>query len=116
MMSPIDSANAIAIDSEEAFEAWLETNGEPAREVVVAIFNRRSGRQTVGLVQLQEIATCYGWVDTQTKRIDDERYAIRFVPRRPQSNWSPKNRAMARRLLAEGRISPAGLAVLPSDL
>jgi hypothetical protein len=53
---------------------------------------------------------------TQTKRIDDERYAIRFVPRRPGSHWSPKNRLLARRLLEEGRIAPAGLATLPSDL
>jgi len=85
-------------------------------EVVVAIFNRASGRQTVGLVALQEVALCHGWVDTQTKRIDAERYAIRFVPRRPRSHWSEKNRAMARRLVAEGRMTRAGSATLPADL
>jgi uncharacterized protein YdeI (YjbR/CyaY-like superfamily) len=68
------------------------------------------------LAALQEVALCHGWVDTQTKRIDDERYAIRFVPRRPRSNWSPTNREMARRMLAEGRVTEAGAAVLPSDL
>jgi uncharacterized protein YdeI (YjbR/CyaY-like superfamily) len=98
------------------FEAWLEKNGQLAADVVVAIYNRRSGRQTVRLADLQEIALCYGWVDTQTKRIDSQRYAIRFVHRRPRSNWSPTNRAMARRLLGEGRIAPAGLATLPKDL
>jgi len=84
--------------------------------VVVAIFNRASGRQTVGLLALQEVALCHGWVDTQTKRIDPERYAIRFVPRRPRSRWSEKNRAMARRLAAEGRMTDAGTATLPADL
>ena len=59
---------------------------------MIAIFKRGSGRQTVGLVELQETALNHGWVDTQTRRIDDDRYAIRFVPRRPGSNWSPKNR------------------------
>lgn len=115
-MSPIDTANAQPVASGKAFGAWLEANGERAAEVVVAIYNKASGRQTVGLTQLQEVALCYGWVDTQTKRIDSERYAIRFVPRRPRSNWSPTNREMARRLLAEGRIAAAGLAVLPNDL
>jgi uncharacterized protein YdeI (YjbR/CyaY-like superfamily) len=67
-------------------------------------------------VALQEIALCHGWVDSQTKRIDDERYAIRFVPRRPHSTWSPKNRAMARRLIDEGRMTDAGAATLPLDL
>jgi uncharacterized protein YdeI (YjbR/CyaY-like superfamily) len=83
---------------------------------VVAIFNQASRRQTVGLVELQEVALCHGWVDTQTRRIDEERYAIRFVPRRPRSHWSEKNRAMARRLAAEGRLTAAGAATLPTDL
>ena len=65
---------------------------------------------------VQEVALCHGWVDTQIQRIDDERYAIRFVPRRPGSNWSATNRTLARRLLAEGRIQPAGLTTLPGDL
>ena len=115
-MSPLDTASALAIASDDEFQAWLETNGRAASEIVIAICNKRSGRQTVGLVDLQEVALCFGWVDTQTKRIDSERYAIRFVPRRPRSNWSSNNRAMARRLLAEGRIASAGLATLPPDL
>jgi uncharacterized protein YdeI (YjbR/CyaY-like superfamily) len=86
------------------------------REVVVAIFKRASGRQTVGLIALQEVALCHGWVDTQTKRIDDERYAIRFVPRRPRSHWSDTNRATARRMLEDGRMTEAGVATLPIDL
>jgi uncharacterized protein YdeI (YjbR/CyaY-like superfamily) len=70
----------------------------------------------VGFDALLETALCHGWVDTQTKRIDDERYAIRFVPRRAGSNWSALNRQLALRLLAEGRVTAAGIAVLPGDL
>ena len=66
--------------------------------------------------ELLETALCHGWVDTQTKSIDEERYAIRFVPRRPGSNWSPINREIARRLLYEDRMTPAGVAALPADL
>ena len=55
-------------------------------------------------------------MDNLGQRIDDERWALRFTPRRTDSNWSATNRAMARRLLAEGRIKKAGLALLPSDL
>ncbi len=102
--------------SEADFDAWLAAHGETEREIVVAIHKKASGRQTVTLVALQETALCHGWVDTQTKRIDDERYAIRFVPRRRRSNWSAKNRRMARGLLEEGRMTTAGLATLPSDL
>ena len=100
-MSPLDVSRAVPIAGPADFDRWLESHGESEREVVVAIYKKASGKQTVTLVDLQEVALCHGWVDTQTKRIDDERYAIRFVPRRPGSNWSETNREMARRLLEE---------------
>ncbi len=102
--------------SDSAFDGWLKAHGGIEREVVVAIHNKASGKQTVTLTALQETALCHGWVDTQTKRIDDERYAIRFTPRRAGSNWSATNRRIARRLLEEGRVTPAGVAALPTDL
>jgi uncharacterized protein YdeI (YjbR/CyaY-like superfamily) len=115
-VSPINVSLAISIATAADFDRWLALHGRAERSVVVAIRNKASGRQTVTLVELQEVALCHGWVDTQTKGIDDGRYAIRFVPRRPGSNWSPKNRRMAARLLLEGRITEAGAATLPSDL
>jgi len=113
---PVDISKAVSIPTRETFDAWLRANGPRQLEVVVAIHNKASGRQTVGLVDLQEVALCHGWVDTQTKRIDADRYAIRFVPRRAGSDWSTKNRDMARRLIADGRMTAAGLATLPGDL
>jgi uncharacterized protein YdeI (YjbR/CyaY-like superfamily) len=102
--------------SADAFDRWLRGHGASEPEVVVAIWNKRSRRQTVSLLQLQEVALCHGWVDSQTKRIDERRYAIRFVPRRERSRWSDKNRAMARRLIEAGRMRRAGTASLPADL
>jgi uncharacterized protein YdeI (YjbR/CyaY-like superfamily) len=102
--------------SADAFDRWLRGHGASEAEVVVAIWNKRSRRQTVSFLQLQEVALCHGWVDSQTKRIDERRYAIRFVPRRERSRWSEKNRAMARRLIEAGRMRRAGTASLPADL
>ena len=102
--------------SADAFDRWLRGHGASEPEVVVAIWNKRSRRQTVSMLQLQEVALCHGWVDSQTKRIDERRYAIRFVPRRERSRWSEKNRAMARRLIEAGRMRRAGTASLPADL
>ena len=115
-MSPIDAARAIPTDTAADFDRWLEHHASSQSEVVLAIRKASSGKQTVTLLDLQEVALCHGWVDTQTKRIDDERYAIRFVPRRPGSTWGAKNRAMALRLLDQGRVRASGLAMLPPDL
>jgi uncharacterized protein YdeI (YjbR/CyaY-like superfamily) len=95
---------------------WLRAHGGSEREVVVAIYKKTSGKQTVTLDALQETALCHGWIDSHGQRIDEERWAIRFAPRRPGSNWSALNRTRVRRLLEEGRMTEAGRAVLPGDL
>jgi uncharacterized protein YdeI (YjbR/CyaY-like superfamily) len=115
-MSPMDVSQAVPVASAEELDRWLAGHGAGGRERVVAIYKKASGRQTVTFDELLDVALCHGWVDTQTKGIDDERYAIRFVPRRAGSNWSATNREKVRRLLAEGRMTPAGRAVLPDDL
>jgi uncharacterized protein YdeI (YjbR/CyaY-like superfamily) len=115
-MSPMDVSQAVPVSSVGEFGDWLADHGATERERVVAIYKKASGRQTVTFDELLDVALCHGWVDTQTKGIDEERYAIRFVPRRPGSNWSATNREKVRRLLAEGRMTPAGRAVLPDDL
>jgi uncharacterized protein YdeI (YjbR/CyaY-like superfamily) len=115
-MSPLDVSRAVDMARADEFDAWLQAHGATETEIIVAIYKKASGKQTVDFTQLQEAALCNGWVDTQTKGIDDERYAIRFAPRRPRSNWSETNRAMARRLIADGRMREAGAARLPPDL
>ena len=112
----MDTSGAIAIETAADFDAWLAAHGASDRDVVVAIYKKSSGKQTVTLTELQEVALCHGWVDNLGQRIDDERWALRFTPRRPHSNWSELNREMARRLLAENRVLPAGRALLPPDL
>jgi uncharacterized protein YdeI (YjbR/CyaY-like superfamily) len=114
-MAPLDVSDARPIQSAEDFERLLrEAEGRP--ELVVALYRKSSGKQTVSFHALLETAMCHGWVDTQTKRIDDLRYAIRYVPRRLGSNWSPRNRAIARRLVLEDRMTDAGRGTLPPDL
>jgi uncharacterized protein YdeI (YjbR/CyaY-like superfamily) len=115
-MSPLDVSHAAPVASAAEFDRWLRAHGADERERVVAIFKKASGRQTVTFDELLDVALCHGWVDTQTKSIDEQRYAIRFVTRRAGSNWSASNRERVRRLLEEGRMTPAGEALLPPDL
>jgi uncharacterized protein YdeI (YjbR/CyaY-like superfamily) len=113
-MSPLDVSQAKELDGAE-FDRWLGEHGADQQELIVAVYKKGSGKQTVTFDEMLETAMRHGWVDTQTKGIDDERYAIRYVPRRPGSNWSERNRETARRLIDEGRMTPAGEAVLPPE-
>jgi uncharacterized protein YdeI (YjbR/CyaY-like superfamily) len=113
-MSPLDISRAKELDRAE-FDSWLSEHGADERDLIVVLYKKSSGKQTVTFDELLETALCHGWIDTQAKGIDDERYAMKFVPRRPGSNWSDRNRETARRLIAEGRMQPAGAAALPPD-
>ena len=115
-MSPLDITEAIPISTDAEFDTWLRKHGKSAQVVMVAIYKKSSGKQTVTLDDLQATAICHGWIDNLGQRIDEERWAIRFTPRRPGSNWSAKNRGVVRRLLEEGRMTPAGMVLLPDDI
>ncbi len=56
------------------------------------------------------MALCFGWIDGQSRRIDDQWFMQRFTPRRPRSIWSKVNRRKVEALAAAGRMRPQGLA------
>lgn len=55
-------------------------------------------------------ALSYGWIDGHLTGRDDATYRVRFTPRRARSSWSQRNVKIAERLIADGRMRPAGLA------
>jgi uncharacterized protein YdeI (YjbR/CyaY-like superfamily) len=63
---------------------------------------------------LQE-ALCFGWIDSLIKRMDDDRYARKFTPRKPESKWPETNRKLWARLKTDGLLAPAGVAVAPTE-
>lgn len=111
-----DVSKVPLVTSPAELEVWLEANGETATEYWVRFYKKSSPRYSVDLPALIDVALCFGWIDVKGRRVDDELTAIRFTPRRPQSNWSDINRARVKRLIAEGRMRPAGTAKLPDDL
>ena len=96
------------------WRAWLEANAATAREIWLVNFKKGRGRQPVDYETALDEATCFGWVDVMIKRMDDDRFAVRFVPRRPGGRWTEANLSRARRLIAEGRMTPQGLALVPA--
>ena len=103
--------------SAEAFRAWLEANHDRASELVVGFYKRgrsaeasRSGASP-GLTYSDALdeALAYGWIDGVRRSLDAERWTIRFTPRTPRSIWSNVNVRHVQRLIAAGRMTPAGL-------
>jgi uncharacterized protein YdeI (YjbR/CyaY-like superfamily) len=97
--------------SAAAFRDWLEKNHDSARELVVGFYKTGSGRGGLTYPQALDEALCHGWIDGVRHRVDEERYSIRFTPRKKDSIWSAVNLRHVERLSKEGRMAAPGLAV-----
>ena len=94
----------------EEWRAWLREHHAVEREVWLVIHKKHAPTPSVTFEEATEEALCFGWVDSIMKRIDDEKYALRYTPRRKGSKWSEGNRIRATKLIEEGRMAEAGLA------
>jgi uncharacterized protein YdeI (YjbR/CyaY-like superfamily) len=100
---------AIYFESAVALRRWLEEHHDRATELLVGFHRKSSGRQGIGYEEAVLEALCFGWIDGITRRVDPTRYAIRFTPRKPRSNWSQVNVGRVEDLVQQGRMTPAGL-------
>lgn len=90
--------------------AWLEEHHATADELVVGLWKKHTGRPTITWEELVDEVLCFGWIDGQGRKIDDERRQIRITPRRKGSIWSARNVARVEALRSEGRMTAAGEA------
>jgi uncharacterized protein YdeI (YjbR/CyaY-like superfamily) len=91
-----------------AFRAWLEQHHAHAEELELAFYRQGSGRGGITYAEALDEALCFGWIDGLRKKLDANRYTIRFTPRRPRSIWSLVNVRHAQRLVRAGRMREAG--------
>jgi len=92
---------------------WLSENHATKTEIWLISYGKSSGKPSVLYLHAVEEALCFGWIDGIAKKVDEERTAQRFTPRRPKSNWTELNKERARRLIAAGLMTDAGRAKLP---
>ena len=102
----------LPFENQAALEAWLEAEHATAPGLYVKIAKKGAGVPSVNWEQMVEVLLCFGWIDGRANRVDDTWYVQRITPRRKKSVWSLKNVGTAERLIAEGRMRPAGLAAV----
>lgn len=111
-MSALDDAPHVHADDRETWHAWLLANHATVRGAWLVTWRASSGRRGLGYEAAIEEALCFGWVDSTGGRYDDQRGRLYFAPRKPRSVWAASNKARVERLIADGRMMPAGLAAI----
>ncbi|GIF00789.1 YdeI/OmpD-associated family protein [Paractinoplanes rishiriensis] len=95
-------------DTADDLRTWFEQHHETAPELFLGYWKKGSGRTGVSHTEAIEQALCFGWIDSVGRRIDDQRYQVRFTPRRKGSVWSTINVAKIADLTERGLMRPAG--------
>src|SRR3712207_1528217 len=113
-MSPAADLPVKRFASRAAWERWLARHHATSPGIWLELAKKDSGRRSVSRPDALEVALCYGWIDglarsVDAESVDAEWWRQRFTPRRPRSKWSQINRTAVERLLAEGRLAPAGI-------
>ncbi|MFN8234475.1 MAG: bacteriocin-protection protein, partial [Actinomycetota bacterium] len=103
-------AEPIFFRTPAAFRAWLERHHADRAEVVVGFHKKASGKPSMTWPEAVDEALCFGWIDGVRRTLDATSYATRFTPRQARSTWSAINVAKVEALIAEDRMTPAGLA------
>lgn len=93
----------------EAWESWLATQGANATGLWLKIAKAGNPVSSLTKVQAIDAALCHGWIDGQIDKYDEAWFLTRFTPRKRTSKWSENNRKRAEQLMADGRVTPAGL-------
>jgi uncharacterized protein YdeI (YjbR/CyaY-like superfamily) len=97
------------------WRSWLAAHHDRETEIWLVYNKRHTGEPRVEYDDAVEEALCFGWIDSIVRTIDADRYAQKFTPRKAKSKWSELNRRRFAKMVAEGKMTAAGLAKSPPN-
>ncbi len=92
-----------------SWRSWLAANHDEATGVWLVYYKPPSGKGRVDYVDAVEEALCFGWIDSRANKLDEQRSAQLFTPRKPKSAWARTNKERFDSLSKQGLMTPAGL-------
>ncbi len=91
---------------------WLSKNHARSQGVWLVFYKKHATKPSLGYDDAVEEALCFGWIDSTIKKIDDEKYVRKLTPRNAGSNWSELNKKRVAKMLKQGLMTDAGLALI----
>lgn len=100
---------ALLFPSRLQWRKWLEQNHDREKAAWLIHYKKDRAKSSVSYVDALEEALCFGWIDGIMKSIDDEKFILRYSPRKKKSVWSKLNKDKAEKLIKLGKMTDAGL-------
>ena len=98
----------IEFRSRQQLRDWLDANHATASSFWLVSFKKHVTDRYVPYGDIVEELLCYGWIDSRTRRVDDDRTMLLVGPRKPGSTWSASNKKRVAKLENAGLMTPAG--------
>jgi len=98
------------VTNRDDWRAWLRKNHDTKKEVWLIYYKEHTGKPRIPYDDAVEEALCFGWIDSIVKKIDDEKFAQKFTPRKSSSKWSEANKKRAMKMIREGKMTKVGMA------
>ena len=110
----VTDALDLVVTSRAGWRRWLAANHARKPGIWLVTYKKASGKPYVGYDEIVEEALCFGWIDSRSGTVDEERSKLWVAPRRPGSGWSRLNKERVERLLAAGTLAEPGRRVIES--
>lgn len=91
---------------------WLAENHQSEKSAWLIIYHKESSTPSIYYDEAVEEALCFGWVDSKPNKRDAESYYLFMAQRKAGSKWSRLNRQRAEKMIGEGLMAPAGMALI----
>lgn len=105
----MEITKTLHVTTKQEWRAWLKKNYNKEPVIWLVFYKKASGKPRLSYIDALNEALCFGWIDSTAKRIDDEKYCQKFTPRRKGSPLSQMNKERVRLLIAEKKMTQAGL-------
>lgn len=102
-------AEELYVTDRKQWRAWLEENHATAKGVWLVYYKVHTGKPSVPYGDSVEEALCFGWIDGIIKKLDDERFCRKFMPRKTKSRWSETNKKRAEKMIRQRKMTEAGM-------
>lgn len=108
--------NEFYATNRQEWRNWLKKNYKKEKEVWLIYYKRYTGKPRVAYNDAVEEALCFGWIDSNIQKIDEEKYAQKFTPRNSKSKWSKLNITRMKKLIENGSMTKEGLNKINPEL
>ncbi len=112
---PAKNFRTLDVRSRQEWRKWLQEHHDLEPEIWLVFHKQHSAKPSLDYDGAVEEALCFGWIDSIVRRLDEDRYARKFTPRKPGSKWSTINRQRYADLKARGLLTKPGVERAPTS-